>query len=82
MIRGIDAVPTCAWLNPASPGEQDPIELLELMRSKGIGAVNIIPDRNWNIKNAEEKAVKLPKPQSDGPSMPEGSTCRYWWGRR
>ena len=59
MIRGIDAVPTCTWLDGMSPGEQDPIELLELMQSKGIGGVNIIPDRNWNIKNAEEKAMKI-----------------------
>ena len=59
MMRGIDAVPTCAWLDGTNPGEDDPVELLELMQSKGIGAVNIIPDRNWNIKNAEEKAIKV-----------------------
>ncbi len=33
--------------------------MLELLRSKDVVAMNIIPDRNWNIKNAEEKAIKV-----------------------
>jgi hypothetical protein len=31
------------------------------MTEKGICALNIIPDRNWNIKDPDEKAIKLEK---------------------
>ena len=59
MARGIGALPTNTWLDGTSEGERDIKALLELLTSKGVAAMNIIPDRNWNIKNPEEKAVKV-----------------------
>ncbi len=59
MIRGIGALPMIAWLDGTNPGEADMPALLELMESKGTVAMNIIPDRNWNIKNPEERRTKL-----------------------
>jgi hypothetical protein len=32
---------------------------LGLLIDKGTVAINIIPDRNWNIKDSKEKAIKL-----------------------
>lgn len=61
MIKGIGALPTTTWLDGTNAGEADMTANLELMTSKGVVALNIIPDRNWNIKNPEEKAVKLAK---------------------
>ncbi len=53
------AIPTFAWLDGTSSGEQNIEELLNIMIASGVYAVNIIPDRNWNIKNPEEKQIKL-----------------------
>ena len=63
MIRGMDALPMATWLDGTNPGEEDSMGLLELMKSKGCVALNIIPDRNWNIKNPDEKALKARKLQ-------------------
>ena len=43
------AVPMVAWLDGTSAGEADPRPLLDCLRAKGCAAVNIIPDRNWNL---------------------------------
>lgn len=53
------AIPTFAWLDGTSSGEQNIEELLNTMIASGTYAVNIIPDRNWNIKNPEQKQTKL-----------------------
>lgn len=52
-------IPTFAWLDGMSDGEQKIDELLPLMIASGVYAVNIIPDRNWNIENPELKKKKL-----------------------
>lgn len=59
MIQDMDALPMATWLDGTNPGEQDMSKLLEMLESKGVSAMNIIPDRNWNIKNSEEKAKKV-----------------------
>lgn len=61
MIHGMDALPMIAWLDGTNPGEENTVEFLALLRSKGVVSVNIIPDRNWNIKDPVEKALKLKK---------------------
>lgn len=61
MIRAMGALPTIAWLDGTNPGEEDTVAFLELVRSKGVVAINIIPERNWNIKNSKEKALKTKK---------------------
>ena len=55
------AVPTFAWRDGTSSGEQRMDELIDLMIANGVAAVNIIPDRNWNIADAStrEKKVRL-----------------------
>lgn len=61
MIREMGAIPTATWLDGTNPGESDSRAFVELFRSKGSAALNIIPDRNWNLKNPEEKALKTKK---------------------
>ena len=59
--KASEAVPTATWLDGTSPGEDNMREMLHLMASKGVCALNIIPDRNWNIGDPREKLVKLTK---------------------
>ena len=61
MMRGMDALPMITWLDGTNPGEEDTDAFLELLVSKGCVSLNIIPDRNWNIKNPDEKALKIRK---------------------
>ncbi len=53
------ALPCAAWLNGVTEGEQAIEELLELLIGKGVAAFNIVPDRNWNFSDPDEKAQKL-----------------------
>ncbi len=59
MTRECDALPTATWLDGTSEGEKDPEALLSFLLEKGVAAVNIIPDRNWNISDPKEKEVKV-----------------------
>lgn len=59
MIELTGAIPTVGWLDGTSEVEKDPEDLLAFMKKKGIGIVNIVPDRNYNIKNPAEKAIKV-----------------------
>ncbi len=61
MIQEAGALPTYAWLDGTSTGEENIRELLEYCVSKGVVAMNIIPDRNWNIKDPETKRIKVAK---------------------
>lgn len=56
------AIPTFAFLDGSSDGEQAMEELLDTMIASGVAAVNIIPDRNWNFKDPgvrKQKAAAL-----------------------
>ncbi len=59
VIFDCKAIPCAAWLDGTSAGEKAIGDLMELLISKGTAAINIIPERNWNIKDPEEKAIKL-----------------------
>jgi hypothetical protein len=53
------ALPCAAWLDGMSAGEQAIAELLDLLIGKGAVALNIIPDRNWNIADPELRRTKV-----------------------
>ncbi len=53
------ALPCATWLDGLSAGEQAITELLDLLIAKGVVALNIIPDRNWNIADEKMKQVKV-----------------------
>jgi hypothetical protein len=58
-VVGCRALPCATWLDGTSTGEQAIEEYLSLMIAKGVVALNIIPDRNWNITDAVQKQTKL-----------------------
>ncbi len=55
----VGGIPTATWLDGTSPGEQDIEELLDLHMAAGVAALNIIPDRNWNVAEARTKDLKV-----------------------
>jgi hypothetical protein len=59
VLFNCQAIPCAAWLDGTLPGEQKIEKLLEVLIFKGTAAINIIPDRNWNIRDPKEKALKL-----------------------
>lgn len=58
-VASCKAIPMATWLDGTSAGEQDGRAMLECMCAKGAAAVNIIPDRNWNLSDPEQRAVKV-----------------------
>ena len=59
VITACGALPCATWLDGTSAGEQAIEELLDLLIGKGVVALNIIPDRNWNIADPQIKRAKL-----------------------
>lgn len=59
LIKSCRALPNSAWLDGSLPGEADPKAQLECLVAKGLEMVNIIPDRNWNFKDPEKKAIRV-----------------------
>ncbi len=55
------ALPCAAWLDGLSAGEQAMDELLTLLVNKGVVALNIVPDRNWNLADPKAAALKQQK---------------------
>ena len=55
------ALPCYAWLDGTSAGEESIEELLELLIAKGVVALNIVPDRNWNIADPDARRLKVRK---------------------
>ena len=60
-VKSCGAIPSIAWLDGTSGGEAKCDHLLDLMTDKGCAALNIIPDRNWNLKKPEEATLKQAK---------------------
>jgi len=57
-VASCEAMPMITWLDGTSTGEKDGAELLQCMRDKGAVALNIIPDRNWNISDPAARDTK------------------------
>ncbi len=61
LIVACGALPCLAWLDGTSAGEQALPELLDLLVGEGVVAMNIIPDRNWNLADPEQRRHKVAK---------------------
>lgn len=59
MILSVGALPTVAWLDGTTSGENDSAALVDLFRKKGCLVMNIIPDRNWNITDPIQREEKV-----------------------
>ncbi len=53
------AIPTLAWLDGTSEGEQRMEELIQVAMSTGVAAINIIPDRNFTPGVRDQKLQNL-----------------------
>ena len=60
-VLAIGGIPTLAWLDGMSDGEQQIENLLEIAMQSGVEVINIIPDRNYTpgLGQADEKCKKL-----------------------
>ncbi|MBT3400152.1 MAG: PHP domain-containing protein [Rhodospirillaceae bacterium] len=58
-VKACGAIPMESWLDGTSDGERDAEALLDTSVAKGCRALNIVPDRNWNIQCSETKALKV-----------------------
>jgi hypothetical protein len=61
LVTSCGALLCATWLDGLSAGEQAMEELLDLLIGKGVVALNIIPDRNWNIPDPELRRLKAHK---------------------
>lgn len=52
-------IPTLAWLDGTSAGEQDMERLIATGRASGLAAINIIPDRNFTPGKPDRKLENL-----------------------
>jgi hypothetical protein len=59
LIVACGALPCMTWLDGTSEGEQAIEALMDLLIGKGAVALNIVPDRNWNIADPEVRRVKV-----------------------
>lgn len=58
-ITACGAIPVVAWLDGTSEGEQRMDEFLDLAVGGGAGALTIIPERNWNVRDPAERELKV-----------------------
>ena len=56
-----EAMPMITYVDGTSSGEEDIRAQLECQAAKGCVCLNIIPDRNWNLKDPEQQAIKVEK---------------------
>lgn len=59
MIRTCGAMPMYAWVDGTTAGEEDTELLLDFFCGAGQVGINIIPDRNWNLRDPAEKTRKV-----------------------
>ena len=61
MILSAGAIPSFSWLDGTRSGEADPERLIAFCEANGVETFFLIPDRNWNIPDDEERKIKVQK---------------------
>jgi len=59
LITACGALPCAAWLDGTSSAERAIEEWLEFVVQEGVVALNIIPDRNWNIADPQLRRCRI-----------------------
>ena len=58
-VQSCNAIPMITWLDGTSAGEAGCRAMLTALRDQGCAALNIIPDRNWNIAKPRDRELKI-----------------------
>ena len=61
MVEACGAIVCATWLDGFSEGEQSMEEELQILTQKGAAALNIVPDRNWNVADPDLRRKKVQK---------------------
>jgi len=61
VVRDLHGVPTHTWLDGTADGESDAGAMLDFIMAEGAACMNIVPDRNWNLSDPHERALKVGK---------------------
>jgi hypothetical protein len=61
VVLELHGVPTHTWLDGTADGERDPGNMLDFIMAEGAACMNIVPDRNWNLSDPEERKLKIGK---------------------
>jgi hypothetical protein len=59
LVVACGALPCAAWLDGTTATEQTIEDWLAFLVGKGAAALNIIPDRNWNIADQDLRKIKV-----------------------
>jgi len=59
IIKKAGGIPVGTWLDGTNKGEEDPNIFVSFLKDKGIEAMAIIPERNYNFPEGEEKEKKV-----------------------
>jgi hypothetical protein len=59
LIMACGALPCAAWLDGTTATEREIERWLGFLVERGVAALNIIPDRNWNIAEPETRRTKV-----------------------
>jgi hypothetical protein len=59
LITACGALPCAAWLDGTTAAEQSTEEWLAFLVARGVVALNIIPNRNWNIADSKVRELKV-----------------------
>jgi len=59
LIEACGALPCAAWLDGTTSTEREIEDWLGFLVDKGAVALNIIPDRNWNVADPETRRLKV-----------------------
>ena len=82
LITACGALPCAAWLDGMSAGEQAMEELLGLLIDQGAVALNIIPDRNWNLADPDLRGAQAGQALRGRRSSHRRWICRSTSARR
>ncbi len=58
-VQEVGAIPTLTWLDGTSEGEKAIEELIQVAKSSGAAAINVIPDRNFTPGVKDQKLQNL-----------------------
>jgi hypothetical protein len=58
-VEACGALPCAAWLDGTSEVERHPEQWLAYLIGQGVVALNIIPDRNWNLADPELRRTQV-----------------------